>query len=144
MPEFAIRRAVWSEDAPHLQEVRHEVFVREQGVPLELEWDEFDAVSRHVLATSDDGRVVGTGRLLPDGHIGRMAVLPEWRRCGVGSALLTELLTMAREAGHDSVLLHAQAHAASFYAHHGFEPEGEEFLEAGIPHRIMRRCLVSP
>jgi predicted GNAT family N-acyltransferase len=143
MPGFTLRRTVWSEDAPRLQEVRFEVFVREQGVPLELEWDEFDALSRHVLATSHDGRAVGTGRLLPDGHIGRMAVLAAWRRGGVGRAILTELLAMAREEGHASVVLHAQTHATGFYARHGFEPEGDAFLEAGIPHRTMRRQLLT-
>jgi predicted GNAT family N-acyltransferase len=144
MADFALRRTTWSEeDAARLQEVRFEVFVREQGVPLELEWDEFDPVSRHVLAISRDGHAVGTGRLLPDGHIGRMAVRAAWRRHGVGSAILSELLAMAREDGHDCVVLHAQTHATGFYARYGFEPEGEEFLEAGIPHRAMRRHLVS-
>ena len=75
MPGFTLRRTVWSEDAPRLQEVRFEVFVREQGVPLELEWDEFDALSRHVLTTSHDERAVGTGHLLPDGHIDHITML---------------------------------------------------------------------
>jgi predicted GNAT family N-acyltransferase len=143
MPDFTLCRTLWSEDAARLQQVRFDVFVREQGVPLALEWDEFDALSLHVLAAARDGQPVGTGRLLPDGHIGRMAVLAAWRRHGVGSALLTELLVMAREAGHDRVVLHAQTHALGFYARHGFEPEGEEFLEAGIAHRTMRLDLVN-
>jgi predicted GNAT family N-acyltransferase len=141
MSRFVIRPAVWSRDAPRLQAVRLAVFVREQGVPLELEWDEHDPISRHVIAETQDGTAVGTGRLLADGHIGRMAVLREWRKHGVGSALLQALMAMAREAGMREVVLHAQTHALGFYTRHGFRPEGEVFLEAGIAHRTMRRQL---
>ena len=97
---------------------------------------------RHVLALTADGSAVGTGRLLPDGHIGRMAVLRPWRGRGVGAALLTELLRIAQAAGLEDLALNAQTHAIAFYARFGFEPEGETFLEAGIPHRAMRRRLV--
>ena len=142
MPGFRVRTASWPVDAAQMRWIRLTVFVHEQGVPLELEWDAFDAISRHVIAESAQGQVIGTGRLLPDGHIGRMAVLREWRQRGVGSALLESLLGMARDCGLDQVVLNAQTHALGFYAHHGFEPEGEEFLEADIPHRTMRRRMV--
>lgn len=142
MHRFAVREARWLEDAERLQAVRLEVFVREQGVPLHLEWDEYDRISRHVLAEAE-GRAVGTGRLLPDGHIGRMAVLREWRGLGVGGALLEVLLEMAREAGFDEVRLNAQTRAIGFYEAYGFVAEGPEFLEAGIAHRAMRRKLFS-
>jgi len=132
----------WQEDGKRLQEVRTEVFVHEQGVPLELELDELDPASRHVLAESDQGQAIGTGRLLPDGHIGRMAVLSDWRGRGVGTAMLTELLEMARAAGLDAVVLNAQTHALGFYARFGFEPQGEAFLDAGLPHLSMRLKLV--
>jgi predicted GNAT family N-acyltransferase len=143
MPAFRVRCAEWSTEAARLQQIRLAVFVREQGVPLELECDEFDPISRHVIAEAENGQAIGTGRLLPDGHIGRMAVLREWRKRGVGGALLRALLAMARESGMERVVLHAQTHALGFYARHGFESEGEEFLEAGIPHRRMVRHLVT-
>jgi len=106
-------------------------------VPEELEWDEIDARCRHVLAFLPDGEAIGTGRLLPDGHIGRMAVLKAWRGRGAGSAILTLLLRLARQAGFDVARLHAQTHAVGFYAKYGFTVTGDEFMEAGIPHRAM-------
>ena len=137
---FRIRPADWEADKAALRAIREQVFVREQSVPLELEWDEFDTVSRHVLAEAG-GQAIGTGRLLPDGHIGRMAVLQGWRDKGVGSALLQFLLDMARDAGHERAILSAQVRAAVFYRGFGFEVEGAEFLEAGIPHITMTRRL---
>jgi predicted GNAT family N-acyltransferase len=141
MRHYRIREADWSVDRAHLRRVREAVFVCEQGVPLELEWDELDSVSRHVLAESAQGEPVGTGRLVPDGHIGRMAVLPGWRGCRVGSGLLQALLSLARADGHPEVLLNAQTRAEPFYAKHGFVASGEVFMDAGIPHRAMRLVL---
>lgn len=135
-----MRRADWARDESSLRAVRTQVFVREQGVPVELEWDEFDARSVHVLAEAGL-HAIGTGRLLPDGHIGRMAVLAQWRGRGVGSALLLTLIGMAREAGHREVLLSAQVHAAAFYERFGFARRGGEYPEAGIPHVNMVRHL---
>lgn len=137
---FRIRLAGWEADRPALRAIRERVFVREQSVPQEMEWDEFDAVSRHVVAEAA-GQAIGTGRLLPDGHLGRMAVLPEWRGQGVGGALLQCLLDMARADGHERVMLNSQIHAMAFYRRFGFEPEGEAFLDAGIPHIAMSRQL---
>ncbi len=82
--QFCIRAADWSSDRNALRAVREQVFVHEQSVPVELEWDEFDAQCQHVVAEAA-GQAIGTGRLLPDGHIGRMAVLESWRGQGVGS-----------------------------------------------------------
>jgi predicted GNAT family N-acyltransferase len=137
---FRVRPADWEVDQPALCAVREQVFVHEQSVPREMEWDEFDQISRHVIAEAR-GVAIGTGRLLPDGHIGRMAVLPGWRECGVGSAMLRALLDMACAAGHERVMLNAQVRAAAFYSRFGFKPAGEEFLEAGIPHIVMSRRL---
>lgn len=137
---FGIRLAGWEADRPALSAIREQVFIVEQSVPREMEWDEFDAVSRHVVAEAG-GQAIGTGRLLPDGHIGRMAVLPEWRGQGVGGALLRTLLDMARADGHERAVLNAQVRALAFYRRFGFEPEGETFLEAGIPHVAMSRRL---
>ena len=117
--------------------VRRLVFVEEQHVPEVLEWDGLDRDCAHVLAQTSTGEAIGTGRLLADGHIGRMAVVSEWRRRGVGSALLRELMAMAREAGFGEARLNAQTHALPFYLRHGFVVEGPEFADAGIPHRHM-------
>lgn len=124
--------------------IRFEVFVDEQRVPPELELDEMDAVSLHALAL-EDGAALGTGRLLPDGHIGRMAVKRTARGRGIGGMILDALMAAARERGDASVLLHAQVHARGFYERHGFSVEGAEFMEAGIAHVLMRhRFSVSP
>ena len=139
--DWTVREAGWDADHHALRAIRKTVFVEEQHVPEELEWDEMDAYCRHVLACTPDGSPIGTGRLLPDGHIGRMAVLKPWRGRGVGSAMLTYLLTLARRNGFASVELHAQTHALGFYARHGFTPRGDEFMEAGIPHRVMVSSL---
>ncbi|HKQ23808.1 MAG TPA: GNAT family N-acetyltransferase [Burkholderiales bacterium] len=134
----SVRAADWNVDRAALRAVREQVFVREQAVPIELEWDEFDPLCQHVVAEAAS-QAIGTGRLLPDGHIGRMAVLESWRGQGVGSALLEALLQIARNRGIRRVRLNAQSRAVTFYLHHGFVAEGEEFIEAGIPHRTMWR-----
>jgi predicted GNAT family N-acyltransferase len=143
MEGYRIVRAEWERDRERLRAVREEVFVREQGVPLDLEWDGLDSGCVHALAESDAGEAIGTGRLLPDGHLGRMAVLRDWRHRGVGAAVLEFLLAEARRLGIPEVVLHAQTHALPFYTRHGFVAEGPQFLEAGIPHRAMRRCMRS-
>jgi predicted GNAT family N-acyltransferase len=130
----------WPAAQAEAKRIRFVVFVEEQGVPTELEMDEHDARSLHALAYRD-GRAIGTGRLLPDGHIGRMAVLKEWRGCGAGRALLRELIGAARARGDKEVLLSAQVHALGFYRAEGFEPEGAVYEEAGIPHQAMRMRL---
>lgn len=140
MAAFAIIETAWARDAARLAEVRRVVFIEEQGVPEALEWDDFDARSLHLLATSH-GTAVGCARLLPDGHIGRMAVLPAWRGRGIGRALLAAALRAARARGFGTVRLSAQTRAAGFYAHAGFIAEGTEYLEAGIPHIAMARPL---
>lgn len=121
--------------------VRTEVFVVEQGVPMEIERDVLDAVCRHAVAREPGGGVIGTGRLLPDGHIGRMAVLRSARGAGAGAAVLQALIAEAVRLGMAEVALNAQTHALGFYLRHGFEPHGELFMEAGIAHRAMRRAL---
>ena len=120
--------------------IREAVFVAEQGVPAELEMDEFDADCLHALAY-DGAKAVGTGRLLPDGHIGRMAVLKEFRGKGVGGAVLASLIDAARRRGDRELALSAQVHALAFYRAHGFKPVGEVYQEAGIPHQAMTRTL---
>ena len=135
---FRVTVADYADAFGDLRAVREAVFVREQRVPVELELDALDPRSRHVLARDRDGRAIGTARLTPDGRIGRMAVLREWRGSGVGSALLHALLRQARQDGRDGVALNAQVEAIPFYARHGFVAHGERFMEAGIEHQAMR------
>jgi predicted GNAT family N-acyltransferase len=139
--DVSIQIRAWPDAQAEAMRVRDAVFVLEQSVPPEIERDEWDPRCDHALAFAADGRVVGTGRLLPDGHIGRMAVLADWRGQGIGSLLLAALVARARERGMQRVVLNAQTHAAPFYARHGFVAFGAEFMEAGIPHRAMAREL---
>ena len=119
--------------------VRDAVFVGEQQVPPALERDAFDVLSLHVLARDAAGQAIGTGRLAPDGRIGRLAVVADWRGRGVGEALLRALLALADGAGLRTTSLHAQLAAMDLYARHGFVAHGPVFEEAGIAHRAMRR-----
>jgi predicted GNAT family N-acyltransferase len=131
----------WASAMAHSRPIRVRVFVEEQGVPIALEWDDNDAVSDHALACDAAGNPVGTGRLLPDGHIGRMAVLREARGQGVGAALLTALIERARARGMTTLVLSAQTQAAGFYRRYGFAAVGGEYMEASIPHVEMRQTL---
>ena len=139
--EYRIECGDWASAMAGARQVRERVFVGEQGIPAELEADGQDAAAFHVLALDAVGNAIGCGRLQADGQIGRMAVIAEWRRKGVGAALLHRLLETARAAGKRRIVLSAQSHAVSFYARFGFAPEGEEFLEAGLPHLRMSRIL---
>ncbi|MDX3893933.1 GNAT family N-acetyltransferase [Pusillimonas sp.] len=130
----------WGQLGERAAALRHEVFVVEQGVPVELELDEYDSIAVHALALEGD-TVVGTGRLLPDAHIGRMAVRATHRGRGVGAMLLTALVEAARRRGDPSVVLAAQWHAQGFYRAHGFQAEGEKFMDAGIEHISMRKAF---
>lgn len=132
----------WGAARAEASRIRLTVFVEEQRVPPEIEMDDKDAGCVHALAYAQ-GRAVGTGRLLPDGHIGRMAVLKESRALGVGGAILERLVEEARRRGMREVVLSAQTHALGFYRKHGFSEEGEVYDDAGIPHQDMRRVLNS-
>jgi predicted GNAT family N-acyltransferase len=142
--EFRVEPADYGVDFADLRAVREPVFVVEQQVPVEEEWDELDPHCRHVIARDAQDRPIGTGRLTPERKIGRMAVLAAWRGKGVGGALLEALMDQARALGWHEVTLNSQTHAMPFYAAYGFEPFGDEFMEAGIPHRKMRRALGAP
>jgi predicted GNAT family N-acyltransferase len=138
---WRLELADWSTLQASAAPIRLEVFVHEQHVPLEEEIDALDAVCMHAVAFDGDGRALATGRLLPDGHIGRMAVLKGARGKGLGSAVLQTLVQQAQKKGFVEVVLSAQTHAQAFYARHGFVPEGVEYLDANIPHILMRKVL---
>lgn len=140
MSEVEIETVTWRDRAAELFDIRHRVFVVEQGVPLELEHDAYDADALHLLARVE-GHSVATGRLLDDGHIGRMAVLPQWRGRGIGTAMLRTLVAEAQRRGLRRVFLHAQCDAIPFYERLGFVAEGEVFVDAGIDHRTMGRGI---
>ena len=131
----------WDKAQPDAAPLRFAIFVGEQNVPPGIELDEMDEKSLHALAFDAAGRPIGTGRLLPDGRIGRMAVVKEWRRRGVGADLLDALVEEARRRGFREVKLSAQLQAAEFYRVHGFVAEGKVYEEAGILHQAMRRSL---
>lgn len=138
MTKHTIRLGDWATLGQDATAIRFEVFVDEQKVPAEIELDDMDAVCLHAVAYDEAGKAVGTGRLLPDGHIGRMAVRQPGRGTGVGGAILTLLMDKARARGDAAVVLNAQTVAAPFYARHGFVQRGEQFEEAGIAHVEMR------
>lgn len=135
-----IREGSWAELGPQASEIRRVVFIVEQRVPQDEEWDGRDDECRHFLALRQ-GQALGTARLLPDGHIGRVAVLDQARGLGIGAALMRAAIASARRQGHARVELAAQTHALAFYEHLGFTAFGEVFLDAGIPHRNMRLWL---
>jgi predicted GNAT family N-acyltransferase len=139
--DFHVEPADYQADYKDLRAVREPVFVVEQNVPIEMEWDELDPQCHHVLARDGENKPIGTGRLTPERKIGRMAVLREWRGRGVGDALLQALIDEARRRSWEQVSLHAQVDAKGFYEKWGFEPYGEEFEEAGIRHQSMRLAL---
>jgi predicted GNAT family N-acyltransferase len=115
--------------------------VIEQGVPEAIECDVFDLTSLHIVAYNELGTPLGTGRLLADGHIGRLAARRLARGQGVGGCMLNQLVDAARRAGHESVLLNAQVHAQAVYQAHGFVAHGSVFQDAGIDHIVMTRHL---
>lgn len=144
LTRFHTRLVTWQDSEPLLRAVRSEVFIREQRIPEELEWDADDPRVPHALATDLTGQPIGTGRLLMHGdaaQIGRMAVLVDWRGRGVGTSILHCLLDEARCRGARHAFLHAQTVAVPFYERCGFTCEGEEFLEVDIPHYRMTREL---
>ena len=135
---FRIRKTSWQEHGEQLLSVRQRVFVEEQGVPAELEHDAEDQDALHLLACNAQGEAIGTARMLGDGHIGRMAVLAEWRGHGVGGQMLQQLIELAKQNGFPTPFLHAQCSAVGFYERFGFATSGPVFVDAGIDHRLMK------
>ncbi|OIR14017.1 putative N-acetyltransferase YjcF [mine drainage metagenome] len=139
---FTVSLVCWHDGEPLLRAIREAVFIREQNVPAELEWDGKDDACRHALALSLNGDAIGCGRMQPNGHIGRVAVLPQWRKQKVGTAIIEALLDEARSRGYKQVDVDAQIHAIPFYQNFGFVEHGKEFLDAGMPHKKMKLKLL--
>ncbi len=139
-PEFKVKTATWPDDMATLKAIRFEVFVEEQKVPADEEIDANDPLSIHAIVWSN-GKAAACGRLLPDGHIGRMAVRKPFRGLGVGGLVLQHLIERARQRRDVDVVLSAQKHAIGFYEKFGFVAEGDEYLDCNIPHRDMRKIL---
>ncbi len=142
MPEDSINIHIadWNAERNSLVKIRRQVFIEEQNVPEDMEWDEHDSSSTHFLATLDN-KVIATARLKTDGQIGRMAVLAEYRNKGIGSKLLKFVLLTAKQQKQKNVYLHAQVSAIPFYKKHGFTAGGDIFYEANIPHREMSKKI---
>ncbi|RAU43505.1 MULTISPECIES: GNAT family N-acetyltransferase [unclassified Pseudomonas] len=138
MNKIRVRLADWQKDNADIRRIREAVFIAEQSVPPELEWDPEDAGALHFLALEGD-YPVGTARLLPDGEIGRLSVLKDWRGLHVGDALLKAVIAEAEHRDLQEQKLSAQVHATAFYERSGFTVVSDEFLEAGLPHVYMVR-----
>lgn len=134
--------ADWQKHKEELSAVRHEVFVIGQNVPVEREVEEADAKYTHILAKAGD-KPIGTARLTTDGHIGRVAVLKEYRKYGIGKEMMCQIEEIAFELGFEQVDLNSQCHAVPFYESLGYEAFGDVFLDAGIEHRHMKKNLNS-
>ena len=139
--EYRLVSGDWAALAKPARAVREAVFVDEKGIAPALEWDALDAACRHVVAVDAAGQGIGTGRLLADGRIGRIAVLPTWRGQRVGCNVLRRLLVAAQQQGLRQVYLHARADSTAFYERFGFVAAGAPFMETGTSHRRMRRRL---
>lgn len=139
--KFYVEQVSWQEAEQALRAIRSAVFIHEQNVPAELEWDGLDDSCMHFLARDEEDQPVGCVRLLNDGHIGRLAVLAGHRGQGIGSALLNAAIETARNRGLNTLVLNAQTSAIDFYRHHGFEVNSAIFMDAGIPHQKMTLAL---
>jgi predicted GNAT family N-acyltransferase len=139
--EFRVEPADYHADFDDLRAVRIAVFIDEQNIPEEVEFDGIDPDCHHFVARDNQHQAIGTGRLAPDGKIGRMAVLQTWRGQEVGKALMLALIDKARKLGWTEMKLNAQTNVLRFYEKFGFAKEGDVFMEANIPHQIMRLQL---
>jgi len=151
MSGIKVIEASWSTHEQILSAIRREVFIIEQKVPEELEWDGLDEKCIHVLAQDlSKGysktmrhQAIGTGRLVlasqteKVGHIGRMAIRKEYRRKGVGNNILQHLVELANREGIGTLFLNAQVYVVDFYQKAGFSSVGNTFMDAGIPHVKM-------
>ena len=137
-----ISQVQWLEAEKPLRKVRTVVFINEQHIPINLEWDDLDATAKHLLAVIDANEPIACARILNNGSIGRMAVLKAWRGLGVGSALLKRAIEIHQQHGIQNITLSAQVHAITFYEKAGFEVISQPYLDADIQHVDMRLLVV--
>lgn len=157
-PSFSFILSRWEKAEAEIRQIRNTVFVEEQDIPADLEWDGNDQDCFHVMAYDENSNPIGTGRihinnlvdevsgtLVRVGHIGRIAVLKHWRGFGVGGAILVYLVHIAEAQRLESVFLNSQEHLQYFYENRKFTREGSVFHEAGIPHvRMVRQISQRP
>lgn len=139
---FTVSLVCWHDGEPLLRSIREAVFIREQGIPAELEWDGLDETCRHALALSHQGGAIGCGRMFANGHVGRISVLPQWRKQKVGTAIMEALLDYARAHDYKQVDVDAQTVSVPFYRKFGFAEQGKTFMDAGLPHIKMKLKLL--
>jgi len=142
-PAFTVQTTTWQANQDALRAIREQVFIIEQLVPVELEWDEHDESAIHLLGTNSASKPIGCARILKGGSIGRMAVLAEWRGLGVGKSLLSAAIDICRKHQFPVATLSAQTYAIGFYEKSGFTVCSEEYMDAGIPHRDMSLKLAT-
>ena len=136
--DFQLIQTSWAQHKKELSQVRRDVFINEQKVPETLEWDEFDETAIHILVLNEKQNPIATGRLKTDGQIGRMAVIKNYRKQGIGSAILKSLISHASQQHYPKLYLHAQLSAVNFYQKFNFKAYGNEFMDAGIAHQSMQ------
>ena len=141
MPSYKIKKVEWGVSEMSIKALRIPVFVEEQNVPFDLDFDQFDPVASHWIAYREDLCAVGTARLLNDGHLGRMAVLKEHRRQGIGRMIILAVLDFAHEINMSKIYLHAQLPARAFYERVGFVAYGDVFVDANIDHIAMELLI---
>lgn len=134
---ITVNSANWEDNEADIKSVRVPVFVEEQRVPFELDFDAFDAKAMHWLAVDENNKPIGTARMLNDGHFGRMAVLKVFRHQGIGRLIMAEAVAYAAASGFPKVYLNAQLTAFPFYETLGFTRYGEVFSSAGMDHVAM-------
>lgn len=137
MTDYSIEFTEWRLDADLLTALRHEVFVNEQQVPIDMEIDEMDPQSQHIKTSLSNGKLIGTARLLPNHYIGRMCISHDFRHQGIGGAMLEFIIDYAQKVKIDALYLNAQITAQPFYQRYGFDADSDIFMEAGIPHVHM-------
>jgi predicted GNAT family N-acyltransferase len=141
-PEPNLNIVSWQQAEVSLRQIREQVFMQEQSVPAELEWDGLDAEAKHLLLNIGQ-QPVACARLLPTQHLGRMAVLPEWRGKGLGRRLMQYAIDYAQHHAWHAIHISAQIQVQGFYQRFGFAVTSEPYLDAGIWHCDMR-LQISP
>ena len=145
MSNTIVRKADWQNDMVSIMRIREAVFINEQNIPAEQEWDDLDSQATHFLSI-DGNYAMGTARLTKEseecGRVGRVAVLKDWRGLDIGEAIIQAMIQEAKLQGFKMLTLSAQKHVIKFYQRFGFEAIGHEFLEVGIPHFDMNYKII--